>query len=633
MPRERIAIDGLWRCLCPSVDITTLSRLIGPARHPRQRQILTPRKNPQITCRQSWREHRYVSTTHPIRDDRERDEKARIGYLQRLAKRNPWAPGVLFQGVDAFSTKLERIPTKTIYAAIKELTNAEDTYLSIVKLVEYLVIERGERPNATLYESLIKANVDKNRGSARVAGQLFEEMLSLNIATTPQVYQALLEVTAVHPDYILRNRVLFEMKNRWYSLTGDDHISVILGLLRDTQYELALDKLEELEKDPVTIPSWLYEIFLYTFGELGFHEETLAILKHRHRIANLANDPLSANAWHFLLDVFSRDAFYQGIKYIWDHSVSPGYINPPDGVVMNALNAASNHADATLAMNAIQMLSSRGRKLELHHYEALIDIYAQEKDVRKAFTVLCIMAKAGLRPDLSSTRSIFRTLRNSSSETDGALEILRDLGLRHQVPIAAFNVVLEATEFHHEFKAALDLYRNIRQFCADGPDLETFHVLLSHCTMGRSMRFLVAEMKAFSIEPIQTTYDHLVRISCFQDNYGQAFQFLNEMKASKTAGLPNDWWISRGSALALVRRCIQAEDIRAQEIIEGCRKRGMSIDAEVQLLLDSIQKQKQKEKELAEADDAFPSSIKKLPTVPSDNGSPSQKLNALSDWA
>ncbi|KAI1444497.1 hypothetical protein F5Y02DRAFT_418948 [Annulohypoxylon stygium] len=633
MPKERIAIDGLWRCLCPLVDTTTLSRLIGPARHPRQRQILTPSKNPRITCGQSWGDHRHVSTTSSIRDDRESVEASRIKYLQRLARRNPWAPGVLFQGVDAFATKLERIPTKTIYAAIKELTNAEDTYLSVVRLVEYLVKKREEKPNAMLYESLIRANVDKNHGSAKVANRLFEEMQSLNIATTPQIYQALLEVTAVHPDYILRNKVLFEMKNRWYSLTGDDQTSVIIGLLRDTQYELALEKLEEMQNNPVTIPSWLYEIFLYTFGELGFHEETLAILKHRLRIANIASKPLSPNAWQFLLDVFSRDAFYDGIKYIWDHSVSPGYINPPDGVVMNTLNAASSHADASLAMEAIQMLSSRGRKLELHHYEALIDIHAQENDIRKAFTVLCIMAKAGLRPDLSSTRSIFRTLRNSPSETDAALEILSDLRLRYQVPIAAFNVVLEATEVHHVFKVALDLYRNIRQFCADGPDLETYHVLLSHCTRGRSMNFLVAEMKTFSIEPIQTTYDHLIRISCFQDNYEQAFQFLEKMKASKTAGIPNDWWLSRDSALALVRRCIQAEDIRAQDIIEGCRERGIYIDVEVQLLLDGIQKQKQKQKELAEADGAFPSSIERLPTVPPDQESPGQKLNRLSDWA
>ncbi|KAI2468781.1 hypothetical protein F4781DRAFT_432019 [Annulohypoxylon bovei var. microspora] len=633
MPRERIAIDGLWRCLCPSVDITTLSRLIGPPRHPRQRPILPPGNNTHITCRQSWREYRRIATESPGLSDHEILEKSRIGYLKRLAKRNPWVPGALFQGVDAFATKLDRIPTKTIYAALKELTASEDTYLSVVKLVEYLVKERDERPNALLYESLIRANVDKNHGSAEVARELLREMERLKIPTTPQVYQAVLEVTAVHPNYVLRNKVLFEMRNRWYSPTADDLISIIIGLLRDNQYELALEKLEEMRKNPVTVPNWLYEVFLYTFGELGFHEEALSILKHRLKIANVAGEPLSSNAWQFLLDVFSRDAFYDGIKYIWDHSVSPGYLYPSDGILMSILNTASTHEDAPLAMSAIQMLSSRGRKLELHHYEPLVDIHARQKNLWKAFTVICIMAKAGLRPDLSSTRSIFRILRESSSEADNALAILSELKSHYQVPSAAFNVVLEATEIHHEFKAALDLYRNVRQICADGPDLETYHILLSKCTRKRSMNFLFTEMQAFSIEPVETTYDHLIRISSLQDDYGPAFQFFEKMKASKTAGLPNNWWMTRGSALALIRRCIQAEDIRAQELIEGCRKRGMAIDTEVQQLLDGMQRQK----ELAQADAGFPTSIEGLPpilvdTVPpeSDQG---QKLKALSDWA
>ncbi|KAI1459134.1 hypothetical protein F4805DRAFT_102714 [Annulohypoxylon moriforme] len=633
MPGERIVIDGLWRCLCPSVDITTLSRLIGPPRHPRKRSILSPAKNTRISCRQSWRQYRYVASGIPSYNDHEPVEKSRIEYLRRLAKRNPWAPGALFQGVDSFATKLDRIPTSTLYAAIKELANAEDTYLSVVRIVEYLVKERKEKPNALLYESLIRANVDKNRGSADVARQLLEEMERLKIATTPQIYEAILDVTAVHPDYILRNKVLFEMKNRWYSSTADGLTSIILGLLRDNQYELALEKLEEMQKNPVTVPVWLYEIFLYTFGELGFHGETLSILKYRLNIANVAKEPLSPNTWHFLLDVFSRDAFYDGIKYVWDHSVSPQYINPPDGVVMNVLNTASNHTDAPLAMSALQMLSNRSRKLELHHYEALIDIHAQQGDLRKAFTVLCIVAKAGLRPDLSSTRSIFRILRKSSAETDNALAIFGDLRLRYKVPSAAFNVVLEATQVHHVFKVALDLYRNIRQFCADGPDLETYHVLFNHCTRGRSMNFLVAEMQTFSIEPVEATYDHLIRISSLQDNYEQAFHFLEKMKASKTAGLPNDWWISRGSALALIRRCIQAEDIRAQELIERCRERGMSIDTEVQQLLDDIREYRQKQKELSEKESAFLTSIGKVPTVPLDTVPDSQKLNTLSDWA
>ncbi|KAI2784540.1 hypothetical protein F4815DRAFT_453431 [Daldinia loculata] len=621
MPGERIVLDGLWRCLCPSADIATLSKLIRP------------RGNAHISNRPGRREyHRIpvVPRTDQSRDDYSPGEKVRIKYLKRVAKRSPWVPGMLFGDTEAVTAKLESIPTKTIYAAIKELTRVENTYKSIVKLVEYLVRERKEKPNVMLYESLIRANIDKNHGSAEIAGRLLQEMERLRIPTTPQIYQALLEVTAVHPDYALRNTVLFEMKNRWYSPTADDLVNITVGLLRDNQYELALEKLEELHKDPLNIPLWLYDVFLYTFGDLGFHGETLSILKHRMKIATIVREPLSLNLWQFLLDVFSRDAFYEGIKYIWDRSVSPRYINPPDGVILNIINAASNHGDASLAISAIQMLSNRGKKLELHHYEALIDIHAQQKELLKAFTTLCIMSKADLRPCLSSTRSIYRVLRDSSSETNNALTILNDLRLHHHVPAAAFNVVLEATEIHHGFKAALDLYRSVRQICADGPDLETYHILLSHCTMRKSMNFLFAEMGAFSVEPTQTTYNHLVRISSMQDNYEQAFTFLEKMKSCKTGGVSNNWWISRDSALALIRRCIQAEDIRAQDLIEECRKRRISIDVEVQQLLEAVQKQKESAK--LDASDPIGRLSSIVPDTAISPEAQSSKPMALSSW-
>ncbi|KAI4867811.1 hypothetical protein F4820DRAFT_456692 [Hypoxylon rubiginosum] len=630
MPGGRIIIDDLWRCLCPSVDIASVSRLIGPSRSPRQRLNPPFGHNPRAHGRQDRREYRRVATTtsaDQIRPDRDEIERSRIEYLKRLAKRSPWIPGALFEGIDSFATKLDRIPTKTIYAALKQLPRAQGTYHSVVKLVEYLVKERKERPNAILYESLIRANVDKNHGSAEVASQLLKEIEKTGIPVTPQIYQALLEVTAIHPDYVLRNTVLYEMKNRWYTPTMDDSVNIIVGLLRDNQYELALEKLEELHRDSIKVPSWLYDIFLYTFGDLGFHEETLSILQHRLTVPSISLEPLSLNTWQFLLDAFSRDAFYDGIKYVWNHSVSPGYLNPPDGVVMNVLNTASTHADAALAISAVETLSRRGKKLELHHFEALIDIHTQQNDLVRAFTILCIMEKADLHPDLSSTRSIFRILLHSASETETALKLLHKLRLDYKVPPAAFNVVLEAIIIHRPFKVALDMYRSVRQICIDGPDIETYHVLLAHCMLRKSMNFLFAEMKTFSIEPTWVTYDHLIRIYTMQDDYRQAFQFLDKMRFSKAASLPNDPWPSRDSALALIKRCIEAEDIRVQELIEGCRKRGMSIDAEVQQLLEAFQKRK----ELAEPDKDKGSPGEGMATSLPENDQ-TQKLNAASGW-
>ncbi|KAI8954316.1 hypothetical protein F4801DRAFT_22121 [Xylaria longipes] len=589
MPGDRIVVDGLWRCLCPSIDVVSLSKPFDLWHIPRTRSASLasrsiPSKYPQQQCRRQ-----YSQMTAPLEHKTGKNdgsEELRVAYLTRLAKRSPWIPGAVLRDLDSFNTKLDKIPTRTIYAALKELQNAEDTYFPITRLIEYLVKERGERPNAALYESLIKANINKQYGSAKAAAQLLKEVQSRSIPTTPEIYQALLEVTAVHPDYVLRAQVLHDMKNRWYSLSPSAEANIIIGLLRDGQYELALSKLEELNKNPINVPPWLFDIFLYTFGELGFHEETLAILKHRQRVVDIVKRaPLSPNVWQFLLDVFSRDAFHPGTKFIWDHSVAPSHIHPPDGVVLNVLNAASMHGDVTLAMSAMQELSARGMKLSMHHYEALIHVHMRHDDLQKGLTILCIMAKAGLSPDLASTRPIFQMLRDSSGSTDKALRILHELKVQYTIPAAAFNVVLESAAAHGGFRVAFDLYRTIRQICIDGPDHETFDILLRYCTQRKSMSFLVAEMEAFSLKPTKPIFDHLIRICSMQDDYETAFHYLEMMSARTPLSLPETWWISRNSALALLRRCIQNKDSRFEGLFKECRRRQLLNEDDIKSLM------------------------------------------------
>lgn len=378
------------------------------------------------------------------------------------------------------------------------------------------------------------------------------------------------------------------MKNRWYNVTPVAQVNIIVGLLREGQYELALFQLEELNKIPINVPPWLLDLFLYTFGELGFHEETLAILKHRQRVVDVVKRaPLSLNTWHFLLDVFSRDAFQPGIKLIWDHSVTPGHIHPPDGVISNVLNSASAYGDTELSMSAIQELSARGVKLGMHHYEALINVHIQHDDLPKALTVLCIMAKAGFSPDLASTRSISQLLRISSASTDKAIQILHDLKMEYIIPTAAFNVVLESAAAHGGFTIAFDMYRTIRQVCINGPDIQTFDILLQYCTQKKSMHFLLAEMDAFALKPTWSILDRLIRICSMQDDYDMAFTYLEMMRAHTPPNSSETWWLSRGSALALLRRCMQARDPCFTSILEECRRRSLLQERDVKFLLTS----------------------------------------------
>ncbi|KAK9776652.1 hypothetical protein SCAR479_06697 [Seiridium cardinale] len=599
MQRQRIVLDDLWRCLCPSIDVATLHKTLQRPVISQHQPVAVQRRNTsteshtpqtpetsQVQYRRIWRpQPQHDRTKGPFRDwksgsrlgptlisssNDSQDDHAR--YIYRRWKRRPELPLSFFGGQGSPDEALDTVRTDVIVEGLRELTDLERQYHGICNAVRYLVTRRNRKPDVFLYECLIKANADPKHGSAKVVGNLLEEMESKGILPTRAIFHSILDVLAIHPDYVLRNKTLEKMKALWNSPSFDAQVSITVGLLRDGQYELALDKLEELHKTGVPVSTWLYDIFIFTLGEVGAHEETLMILQHRlkHPTASIPH-----NVWHYLLDVFSRDAFYEGIKYIWNRVVMLGKLVPSDGVAINVLNTASRNDDASLAMQVIQKLSSRGVKLGMHHFEALLEMQARDDDVGKAFATICLMAKAGLKPDRSCTRAIFLLLQSSPERLEEAFVVLHDLKEKHKVPVAAFNVILEATLLGRKFKSGLDLYRNIHQFCSSGPDLETFSLLLQHCTLHKSMSFLLAEMEQLSIEPDEAIYDRIIFISTLNPKYEPAFRYLAKMESTKTDGQPNDWWISRRTALSLLSRSILAEDARSQKLIDQSQqKRG-----------------------------------------------------------
>lgn len=67
------------------------------------------------------------------------------------------------------------------------------------------------------------------------------------------------------------------------------------------------------------------------------------------------------------------------------------------------------------------------------------------------------------------------------------------------------------------------------------PDINTFNLLLKLAAKEARKDFavnLVGEMKEMRIEPDAETYEHLFYVSLAQDNYEDAFIYLEELKAT-----------------------------------------------------------------------------------------------------
>jgi hypothetical protein len=311
MPVNRIPIDGLWRCLCPSFDVIALARS--------SRRISTLRP----------------ATTRPQRDSKKSScPRIRIQPLYNVPTTFETSPFTLvkrpvdgiqqirrIEAADQESKaeweKLDQVPLTHLYDYLRQLTTEDGSYQKIADLVEYLVSQRGEKPSVIHYDALIRANSDAENGSAAIVESLLDEMKAEGITPTSSLYHGVLQVLAIHPNYLLRNQVMQDMKQRWFGLSPEGWHHLVVGLLRDRQYESAMDKLEQMQTDDIYVQPWLYDIFMYRLCDAGELEEVFRMTKYRFENRRADIEPMM---WYHLLEVFSRGFFVSCPSFLTNSS-------------------------------------------------------------------------------------------------------------------------------------------------------------------------------------------------------------------------------------------------------------------------------------------------------------------------
>ncbi|KAK4155819.1 hypothetical protein C8A00DRAFT_13193 [Chaetomidium leptoderma] len=480
-------------------------------------------------------------------------------------------------------SSLEKVDASTpvIYEALRLLRGSRDNGEKIRHLVKYLVEERGERPNTFLYEALVAANWDTTTGSADEHVDIYREMRTVGIEPSQGWYHSVLRLLAIHPDYLARNTMLQRMEAQGIELKDDGKYSVLLGLLREGQNEMALEYWDEVRQKVHRIPGWVFETFVYVLVMRGFIDEAVQLFRQRVDTAGADSNAVPLVVWYYLLDECSRSLHYEGTKFVWDKMVRPGTIDPADGIVLNVLNAASRHGDAALATTAIKLLSARKVKLGPHHYEPLLESYVQAGDLENAFRALCIMNETGVPPDQSSTRSIFAMLKSSPELADKAIGILGGLP---NPPAAAINVLLEALAKTGDMAKPLDVYRQVCDLCQWGPNQQTFVLLLDECTEAEPAVFLVSEMDRFSVQPSPAILDSLIRCFAHDGNLDVALLYLDEMSRFANSSV----WVSKRTLMTVLHRCYRGKDPRAWKVVGEAKKRGVEIEPEAMSKLAEV---------------------------------------------
>lgn len=478
MRRGHLLFDGLWRCLCPSVSRKSLRRAIdAPLPMPRE-ALRRPTKQQRCLMSPTLVHTRSYGTD--ALDCGVTRSSAGVGAApqatpeKKLSRGSTLEERILAPTPPTEDTLLST-PEEDIVNCLISIRDPKgwsihgsdiDRHARILQLVTHIVRARGRAVNPFVYECMMDAMADPE-GSVHGIRRLLHDMAEGGMKPTAAICRAALDALMIHPDYMLRQEMLDTMQEYWFAIDMRVRQAVVVGLLRDEQYELAHARLTELLEQGARIEPWVYDVFVLVYGQLGFLDEMLQLLYRRR--AEKANDTASSLVF-YALDVCSRAFHYEGTAYAWNAVVRSSLLRPSDGVVEGVLGTAARHGDAQLATEALHMLSSRTR-VQGHHYEAAAEAFARGGDVAAALRTLCIMTQSGHFVSRSSTRALCQVMKRDPSLVGAASSALHQLSRSQDgpLPAAAVAAVLEGQAATHGSEAALPLFESISPLTGHPP--------------------------------------------------------------------------------------------------------------------------------------------------------------------
>lgn len=484
--------------------------------------------------------------------------------------------------------------------SILRVAASEGTPASIYRVqacVNYLLgDEIGEGPSVRLYSALILAQCRAD-GTVMEVERLLAEMADEGLELDSAVCHDVLKVLSVHPDYLLRTEILNYMRAKWFQLSDGGWHDVVAGLVREGSLEMAMDRMEEMQRSNIRVLGWLYDMLVYALAARDELDEILRLLQQR---VHDGDTNISPTLWYYVLDVAARQLHYPLASYVWNRRVRNHYLNPSAGICLNVMALAARARDTQLAQDVFDLLAQRDTVFEAQHYELLIEAYVNAGSAENGFYILSAMQAAGVIPTEGTTRRLAVYLRSSKQPTDiieSMFSVLTDIKEQRGglIPVAAVNVLIEVAATQRQLDLAVDLYKAIPGLCVTGANLATFNMLfrLCHRTGRKDLALqLAAEMVAMRILPSALTYDRMMLVcltppssdsssttqptpssspssSASQEPneareeppYEDAIRYYREMRAK---GFEPRF----GSALALVRTLTRAGDARVDGVVD-----------------------------------------------------------------
>ncbi|KAL4943497.1 hypothetical protein BDV06DRAFT_189726 [Aspergillus oleicola] len=406
-------------------------------------------------------------------------------------------------------------------------------------VLEILLRHRKIKPETRHYKALIQCNCDAMHGSAANVQRLLVEMEDNEIPIDSEILHAALQALAVHPDYQTRQNVLQELRDRWLPLSPDGWHSVVAGLVREHQFELALDHIANMERKNIEVKDWLHSLLVYYLCEVKEFDSVLQLMESR---MNQGHE-MTQDLWMHVLKTAANAYHHALTSFVWNKFVELGNESPAPELCSRILDVAASYGDVQLSTLASQMLQHNGEtKLESGDCETMFAARLLGGDLQGALELLCELHQEKYTFKKSSADSILNRCRKKkipARDVWGLLKGLRETG--RKIPLICARIFVElCTQAAAEDPFAVDdgvaFYKELHSLCDEAPNLAVFNRLIKMTRVGSNAQaamFFVKEMAALHVLPDSETFQHLIVMCLKAGNYHSARLYLDDLHRQK----------------------------------------------------------------------------------------------------
>lgn len=580
MRHATIVNDGLWRCLCPRFESMPTTKL----RYAPARQLILPKPSQRSYAVQAASNRSIYSTDSAhTRKNRSTFSKSRGSNSTAVPSSTDFTQWqrLLLGAQLPQSDVLSQAPVEFIERTIDALRTSNTQYpwsselsssTRMTELLTHLLHTRRAPLTAQVYDTMI-ACMAETSGHSNFVRRLLKEMRLAKVPVSKAVLGTALEALANHPNHILSAEIVELMLESDMAVDGPVNQTLLLGLLRDGQHELAFSRLGRLQDSGETVDAWVYAIFIIEFGSQGYIDEALELLQSHHALAE--NDDYH-NIVYYLLDSSASRFHHAGTCATWEQMSVDARSLLPDGILENVMGTAARHGNTELATAVLDIISKRQRTHGFH-YEMVAEAQLHSKDVVGAMRVYSVMQQTDLAVT-QSTVSQFRLLILNEPELLQAGEAaLAELRQERTIPPAVLGAIIEAKAKTSSGEDALELYNRMLELTGVEAGAALTQDMLCLCTtrteQSRLARIYQARFERATQDPVRPAAKLGNVISKLADieDLDLALRLAEPMLEDPEQLQHHGSWVEGVVEMAVLR-----EDSRVWRVVDAVSKSGNS---------------------------------------------------------